>query len=310
MIDVAMVTYNQEEFIANAIESVLKQKTTFPFRLVIGEDCSTDNTREICLNYAKNHPEKIKLISQKSNQGLLKNYQSVFKECNAKYLAILEGDDYWIDDYKLQKQIDLLESDSQIGFVHANFNILTQSEVKRYIPPSHVKLAGHIYDDLIVGNFIGPLTVCARKELIDKYVDFDVMLNLNFKTIDYVIWLELSKNSVVGYQNESVAVYRKEKGSVSLPSDFDKYEQFMISILRTLNYFENKYSSTNKNIFNTSYNLIYYDLLLKAIHYKCYTKVQYYRLLFKPKSFLQYLKWLMCQNLLLLKLFKKIKFFN
>src|SRR5664279_2965814 len=98
VVAVFMVTYNHEKYIAQSIESVLMQKTTFPFKLFIGEDCSTDNTRSICLEYFKQEPEKIELYLNEKNIGAIKNSHQIYKACyysNAKYVAMLEGDDCW-----------------------------------------------------------------------------------------------------------------------------------------------------------------------------------------------------------------------
>jgi len=103
-----MVTYNHEKYIAQAIESVLMQKASFDYELVIGEDFSTDKTREIVIKYQKKHPNKIKLILNKKNLGMMPNFIQTLKTCKGEYVAMLEGDDYWIDPYKLQKQVDFL----------------------------------------------------------------------------------------------------------------------------------------------------------------------------------------------------------
>ena len=114
-----MVTYNHELYIKQAIESILMQKTSFRYKLFIGEDFSTDSTREICIKYEKEFPEKIELILQEKNIGPFLNASSVYKACfesEAKYVAMCEGDDYWTDEYKLQKQVDVLEAEPNLSF--------------------------------------------------------------------------------------------------------------------------------------------------------------------------------------------------
>ncbi len=108
-----MVTYNHEKYIAQAIESVMIQKTSFDYLLVIGEDCSTDNTLKICINLKQNYPDKILLLNNTENLGPMINALNVYKKCfssSAKYVAMLEGDDYWCDENKLQKQVDFLDA--------------------------------------------------------------------------------------------------------------------------------------------------------------------------------------------------------
>jgi glycosyltransferase involved in cell wall biosynthesis len=106
---VLMITYNQASFIGRAIDSVLEQRTCFPYELVIGEDCSTDRTRQIVLGYQKQFPHRIRLVLQDENVGWRRNSVATFAACRGKFVALLEGDDYWIDPDKLQLQVDLLD---------------------------------------------------------------------------------------------------------------------------------------------------------------------------------------------------------
>ena len=120
LVSISMITYNHAPFIAQAIEGVLQQKTTFPFELVIGEDCSTDNTREIVSEYHKKHPDIFRVIASDKNIGATRNSLRTLKACQGKYIAYCEGDDYWHHPYKLQKQVDYLESHQECGLVYWN----------------------------------------------------------------------------------------------------------------------------------------------------------------------------------------------
>lgn len=111
-VSVWMSAYNHEKFIGDCLDSVLSQKTNFDFDIILGEDCSTDNTREIVLSYEKKHPGKIKLFLPEKNIGMMKMDVETWKLCTGEYIALLNGDDYWIDDHKLQTQVDFLESNS------------------------------------------------------------------------------------------------------------------------------------------------------------------------------------------------------
>lgn len=121
LVSVIIVTYNQEQTIARAIESVLNQICDFNYEIILGEDCSTDNTRNICIEYAKKHPNIIKLQLNKKNKGVLDNYFDCFLSCAGKYIADCAGDDFWIDTHKLQKQVSILESDSSLSAVHTDW---------------------------------------------------------------------------------------------------------------------------------------------------------------------------------------------
>lgn len=128
LVSINCITYNHEEYIADAIESFLMQKTNFEYEILIGEDCSTDNTRKIVEGYVKNYPEKIKLITSEKNVGAMANSQRVFKESQGKYIAICEGDDYWSNPFKLQKQIDYLEENPECTLCFHNACILNARE--------------------------------------------------------------------------------------------------------------------------------------------------------------------------------------
>lgn len=109
LVSVCMITYNHESFIEEAILSVLKQETDFKIELIIGEDNSSDKTREICNYYQNKFPEKVKLLKNERNLGMRKNFIKTLKSCNGKYIALCEGDDFWIDKNKLQSQVNILE---------------------------------------------------------------------------------------------------------------------------------------------------------------------------------------------------------
>lgn len=125
-VSVMMVTYNHEKYIEQAILSVLNQNVDFKYELLIGEDCSTDRTREIAEKYQTMYPEVIKLIKHNKNIGALKNEADLRRRCHGQYIAVLEGDDYWINSNKLKCQVEFLDTHSQyIGMAH-NVKILDE----------------------------------------------------------------------------------------------------------------------------------------------------------------------------------------
>jgi len=107
---VLLITYNHEAFIAQAIESALNQRTSFDYEIVVGDDASTDKTQAIVREYQRAHPDKVKLQFLRRNSGGLKNFLGALAACQGEYIALLEGDDFWTSDEKLEKQVALLES--------------------------------------------------------------------------------------------------------------------------------------------------------------------------------------------------------
>ncbi|MDD4969924.1 MAG: glycosyltransferase [Paludibacter sp.] len=123
ILSVWIITYNQEKYISECLNSILMQHTNFEFEIVIGEDHSTDITRTICEKYAKEHSNII-LLPLEHNLGLVKNWERTLFACQGKYIAMCEGDDYWIDSYKLQKQIDFLENNKSYSMCVSNRKVL------------------------------------------------------------------------------------------------------------------------------------------------------------------------------------------
>ncbi|MCU0458707.1 MAG: glycosyltransferase [Bacteroidales bacterium] len=127
VLSVCMITYNHEHFISQAIEGVLMQEADFKIELVIGEDCSSDSTHSICEEYAFRHPELIKLLPSAKNLGMTPNFIRTLQACTGKYIALCEGDDYWTDPLKIQKQVDILEGDASLGGAFHDVYVLRSS---------------------------------------------------------------------------------------------------------------------------------------------------------------------------------------
>ena len=121
LVSVVTITYNHAPYIAKCIEGVLMQQVNFPMEFIIAEDCSTDGTRAICEEYAKKYPDLIRLLPSEGNMGAVMNEQRAFEAARGKYIATCEGDDYWTDPLKLQKQVDFLESHSDYSVCFHRF---------------------------------------------------------------------------------------------------------------------------------------------------------------------------------------------
>lgn len=153
LVSVCMTTYNHEPYIARAIESVLAQQTSFGVELVLGEDCGTDRTAEICREYAAKYPDRIRLVTSPENVGWRRNYRRTFEACRGKYVAYLDGDDWWCDPLKLQKQADLMESDPGCGMCYtraSNYWQATDRTEPR--PPDHYTDFARLLCSLTIAN--------------------------------------------------------------------------------------------------------------------------------------------------------------
>ena len=168
LVSVCMTTYNHEPYIAEAIESVLAQQTSFGVELVVGEDCSTDRTAAICREYAAKYPDRIRLVTSPENVGWRANYRRTFEACRGKYVAYLDGDDWWCDPRKLQMQADLMESDPGCGMCYTRAsNYWQASDRTEPDHPDHYTDFGRLLCSLTIAN----CATLARRELIARYYD-------------------------------------------------------------------------------------------------------------------------------------------
>lgn len=118
-VSVVVCTFNQQDFIAETLDSILAQQTSFPFEIILADDCSSDRTPQICRDYADRFPDKIRFIRNPENKGVVRNYFDAIRAARGLYIADLAGDDRWTDTHKLQLQAEILDSDPQIQLVHA-----------------------------------------------------------------------------------------------------------------------------------------------------------------------------------------------
>lgn len=169
IVSVWLITYNHEAYIAEAIEGVLKQETRFTVELIIGEDCSTDGTRALVLAYKQRYPDRITLYLAEHNMGMLGILRPTYALCRGKYIAMLDGDDYWTDPLKLQKQVDQLERSPAVRFNFHQVSTLVEStgKIEEVPEPAWGNLPGEVcmQDLLQNGNTIVTLSVLFRNDL-------------------------------------------------------------------------------------------------------------------------------------------------
>lgn len=205
-----MLTYNHERFITQAIESVLTQETNFPIELVIGEDCSTDGTRDIVKRYVALYPNIVRALLPGKNLGVHANFEAVLKSCRGTYIAMLEGDDYWTSPKKLQKQVDFLDLHPDHTLCGTRFYNIQDD--KPAAPPvsSPVEKESGALEDLLRWNYLLTCTVVYRAGLFDAIpAHFRQVRNL-----DMALWAMLAEHGRVGFINEEMAAYRMHSGGL------------------------------------------------------------------------------------------------
>jgi glycosyltransferase involved in cell wall biosynthesis len=238
-----MITYNHENYISTAIEGVLMQKTSFPFELVIGEDCSTDNTRYTCIDYRNRFSDIIKMLLPNKNQGMINNFIETMKACQGKYIAICEGDDYWIDNCKLQKQVDFLESKPQYGLCFTDADVLfsTTDKICKSFDLSRKKdiPTGDVLNELIYRNPYKTCTAMFRSSAANGYTE--ILDDNEFQFVDFGLWLFIASKFKVGYLKESTSVYRVLKNSASNFNSYEEFNTFIKSWGEVRSFFIKKY---------------------------------------------------------------------
>jgi glycosyltransferase involved in cell wall biosynthesis len=126
LVSVLVVTYNQKDYLKQALDGILQQQCAFDYEVIVGDDASTDGTRELCLDYAERYPERIRLCLNATNKGLINNYFDIFLQAKGTYIADCGGDDYWMGVTKLQEQVDLLEAHPEVSLVAGSWQFYFQ----------------------------------------------------------------------------------------------------------------------------------------------------------------------------------------
>ena len=210
MVSILCCSYNHEKFIAHALDGILNQKTSYSYEVIIADDASQDGTQEIIRNYAEKYPDKItKVILRERNVGIGQNYYDALCQVEGKYLAICDGDDYWIDSEKLQKQVNYLEKHRDCAVVCSNFKIQhsdapEEKEIKFCIKDyTHSNRSDYDISDLIVHRFIASCTVMMRWKLHNNVPEFIK----HYRVIDFPLELIHASIGTIHTFKEEFSVY-------------------------------------------------------------------------------------------------------
>lgn len=209
-VSVLCITYNHEKSIGTAIEGFLSQKINVPYEIIIGEDCSTDNTASIIKVYHKKHPEIIKPIYRKKNIGYMNNFVDTFNNCNGEYIALCEGDDYWIDDRKLKKQIDFLERNKDFSLCSHAVKTVFENVIAKdpFVTPLKISSFQDILDH---GHFIPTLSIVFKRSALERLPQWFNELWVS----DIPLIMLLTLNGKNYYFNDIMGVKRRHPGGIT-----------------------------------------------------------------------------------------------
>ncbi|RYD85211.1 MAG: glycosyltransferase, partial [Verrucomicrobiaceae bacterium] len=224
LVSVLMITHNHAPFITRSIESVLSQQTSFGVELVIGEDASTDSTKEIIQSFSSQYPEKIFTVHHDKNIGMGRNFFDTLSRCRGKYIALLDGDDRWINDKKLQIQADFLEQNRNVVACGGNSISESNKKAKGYLVKwmkslIPVKMEEYDREEMIISNRFRTLTVLARTDAF-KLTEKEI---INSPVLDWPLFISLTNNNILNkYVNlpHYFGAYNVHDGGVFSGSSF------------------------------------------------------------------------------------------
>lgn len=214
-VSVCIVTYNQANFIGRAIESALNQKTDFEFEILVGDDCSTDGTQDIIKHYAQQYPSRVIPVLQSKNLGQngLFNTNETYARARGKYIAAFDGDDYWTDFDKLQKQVDFLDANPDFSTCFHNALVTFEDGTPPHLLNAPDQQVEYTTEDLIGEDEIWFMATSSVMfwNVIKTYPDWF------YKSVsgDIPRYVLFSKYGKIGYLPDVMSVYRKNKNGTS-----------------------------------------------------------------------------------------------
>jgi glycosyltransferase involved in cell wall biosynthesis len=261
MVSVLFITYNHAKFVRKALESILMQQTTFPFKIIVGDDKSTDGTREIIEEMAVQHPDKIILSNPDKNIGPAKNFIQLLTACqnsNARYIAYLEGDDYWTDTGKLQKQVDFLEANPDFSICFHKAKIEYEEGIVPFYPDINANTPEvTTIEDIATGNYIHSPSVVFRNVL--KVKEMPDWYETAFPG-DWPLHVMNACHGKIRFMQDEMCVYRvHSNGTFSTQRNEKEISKYLPTIKNLAAYLNKRFPLLSKKL-----NKYYSSLFFKA----------------------------------------------
>lgn len=248
IVSVCMIAYNHEKYIGQAIEGVLIQETNFDIELILSNDASTDNTDAIVRGFLKDNEKiKIKYFAHQENKGMMPNFVFALNQCIGDYIALCDGDDYWTDPLKLQKQVDFMEANPDYGICFHEAAIswsekkeTHQIQLNSQFPWNRMSIDKDIYDisDVLNGPFMATASVLYRNPYINN---FPIWFS-KAASGDITLYAIIIGDKKIKFINEIMCVYRRHPGGIT---KLHKGNGIILNRLQTLKhineYYDNKY---------------------------------------------------------------------
>ena len=241
MLSVVMTTYNHANYLREAVDSVLSQRVAFPIEIIIGEDCSTDTTLKIARDYEQRYPDMVRVVTSEHNVGVRANYRRTIAAARGRYIAMLDGDDYFSDDNKLQQQVELLERLSDVGMCYTRSERIDESGQATIYPEGECLTS---LDAMLRRNPAENCTVVARRELVEEYYrEVRPEEHPEWLTDDLPMWLWFAAKSRYEAIDRPMAVHRVLTYSVSHNPNYRRKIAFCDSLSDISIWYDERYNS-------------------------------------------------------------------
>jgi glycosyltransferase involved in cell wall biosynthesis len=212
LVSACIITYNQEQYIAECIEGALNQYVDgFDYEIIIGEDKSTDRTLQICEDYAARYPDKIRIIKRANNLGMTGNWIETITACEGKYIALCEGDDYWTDPLKIKRQVEFMEHNTDFSMCFHNVYVAENKTTTDIKLPERLSKDVYTTEDLADKWFYPTCSILFRKSAVLPFPSWFIKV----KSADMALVHILSGSGKLKYINETMGVYRLHPGGIS-----------------------------------------------------------------------------------------------
>jgi len=211
-VSVLVVTYNHASFVRRALDSALAQRLPQPFEILISEDRSTDGTREIVEEYAERHPEIVRLLLSERNLRSNEVVARGFRSARGRYIALLDGDDYWTGDDKLRTQVELLDTRPDLTICFHNVQVVderSKSVGRLWNGPDQPELSG--LHELLRGNFIATSSAVYRRTAV---VEIPTWYESFFPVTDWPLHVFFAREGRIGYIDRTLGAYRLHSGGL------------------------------------------------------------------------------------------------
>jgi glycosyltransferase involved in cell wall biosynthesis len=270
LVSVDMITYKHEAYIKQAIEGVLMQETNFEYDLIIADDCSPDNTEAIVRNIIATHPkgQLIKYFRHEKNIGMNANGSFAADQCKGKYIAVCEGDDYWTDPLKLQKQVDFLETNQDYSMCFHHSKVLNSVE-NYFFQLKNIEDREYSIDEIFEIRLFQTASIVFK-----NFKDYNFLNHKNVNSGDQILFLECAKNGKVRGMSDCMSNYRLHAGSISISRIQDDEIMVKIKNYNQLKYIKSRYTVSDliykKVLVDNRLNLFFLHLKknkIKAIFY-------------------------------------------